>query len=41
MEVESYCQLQQDGKLQRAVRERMVPGLSTRTIGALKSELLR
>ncbi len=28
--LESYGQLQQDGKLQRAVRERMVAGLSTR-----------
>ena len=28
--MESYGQLQQDGKLQRAVRERMVAGLSTR-----------
>jgi putative transposase len=30
VELESYGQLQQDGKLQRAVRERMVAGLSTR-----------
>ena len=30
MELESYGQLQQDGKLQRTVRERMVAGLSTR-----------
>ena len=30
MELESYGQLQQGGKLQRAVRERMVAGLSTR-----------
>ena len=30
VELESYSQLQQDGKLQRAVRERMVAGLSTR-----------
>ena len=30
MELESYGQLQQDGKLQRAVRERLVAGLSTR-----------
>jgi putative transposase len=29
-ELESYGQLQQDGKLQRAVRERMAVGLSTR-----------
>ena len=29
-ELQSYGQLQQDGKLQRAVRERMVAGLSTR-----------
>ena len=29
-ELESYAQLQQDGKLQRAVREGMVAGLSTR-----------
>jgi hypothetical protein len=28
--LESYGQLQQDGKLQRAVRERLVAGLSTR-----------
>ena len=30
VELESYGQLQQDGKLQPAVRERMVAGLSTR-----------
>jgi hypothetical protein len=30
VELESYGQLQQDGKLQRAVREGMVAGLSTR-----------
>jgi Transposase, Mutator family len=30
VELESYGQLQQDGKLQRAVRERLVAGLSTR-----------
>jgi len=30
VELESYGQLQQDGKLQRAVQERMVAGLSTR-----------
>src|SRR6201987_5053629 len=30
VELASYGQLQQDGKLQRAVRERMVAGLSTR-----------
>src|SRR5258708_3033775 len=30
VDLESYGQLQQDGKLQRAVRERMVAGLSTR-----------
>jgi hypothetical protein len=30
VELESYGQLQQDGKLQLAVRERMVAGLSTR-----------
>ena len=30
VELESYDQLQQDGKLQRAVRERLVAGLSTR-----------
>src|SRR5580658_6256745 len=30
VELESYSQLQQDGKMQRAVRERMVAGLSTR-----------
>src|SRR5882724_924792 len=30
LELESYGQLQQDGKLQRAVQERMVAGLSTR-----------
>ena len=30
VELESYAQLQQDGKLQRAVREGMVAGLSTR-----------
>ena len=30
VELESYGQLQQDGKLQRAVRERIVAGLSTR-----------
>jgi hypothetical protein len=30
VELESYGQLRQDGKLQRAVRERMVAGLSTR-----------
>jgi len=30
VELESYGQVQQDGKLQRAVRERMVAGLSTR-----------
>jgi hypothetical protein len=30
VELESYGQLQQDGKLQGAVRERMVAGLSTR-----------
>jgi putative transposase len=30
VELESYGQLQQNGKLQRAVRERMVVGLSTR-----------
>jgi putative transposase len=30
VELESYSQWQQDGKLQRAVRERMVAGLSTR-----------
>jgi hypothetical protein len=28
--LESYAQLQQDGRMQRAVRERMVVGLSTR-----------
>jgi putative transposase len=32
VELESYGQLQQDGKLQRAVRERMVAGLSTRAV---------
>jgi len=30
VELQSYGQLQQDGKLQRAVRERLVAGLSTR-----------
>jgi hypothetical protein len=30
VELQSYSQLQQDGKLQRAVQERMVSGLSTR-----------
>ncbi len=30
VELESYGQLQRDGKLQRAVQERMVAGLSTR-----------
>ncbi len=30
VELESYGQLQQDGKLQRAMRERMAAGLSTR-----------
>src|SRR6202521_5543386 len=30
VELQSYGQLQQDGKLQRAVQERMVAGLSTR-----------
>jgi hypothetical protein len=39
-ELESYGQLQQDGKLQRAVRERMVAGLSTRNYrGAVESVL--
>ena len=30
VELQSYAQLQQDGKLQRAVREALVAGLSTR-----------
>ncbi len=33
VELESYRQLQQDGKLQRAVREGIVAGLSTRNYG--------
>jgi putative transposase len=33
VELESYRQLQQDGKLQRAVREGVVAGLSTRNYG--------
>jgi hypothetical protein len=32
VELESYRQLQQDGKLQRAVREGVVAGLSTRNL---------
>ena len=40
VELDSYDQLQQDGKLQRAVRERMVAGLSTRNYrGAVESVL--
>jgi len=40
VELESYGQLQQDGKLQRAVQERMVAGLSTRNYRrAVKSVL--
>ena len=40
MEPESYGQLPRDGKLQRAVRERMMAGLSTRNYRrAVKSVL--
>jgi putative transposase len=37
VELESYGQLQQDGKLQRAMRERMVAGLSTPSRSLLKN----
>ena len=36
VELQSYGQLQQDGKLQRAVQERVVAGLSTRIVGTVK-----
>jgi hypothetical protein len=40
VELQSYGQLQQDGKLQRGVQERMVAGLSTRNYRrAVESDL--
>jgi transposase-like protein len=40
VELESYRQLQQDGKLQRSVREGMVAGLSTRNYGRVVESVL-
>jgi len=40
VELESYRQLQQDGKLQRAVREGVVSGLSTRNYGRAVESVL-
>ncbi|MFZ0634452.1 MAG: IS256 family transposase [Candidatus Acidiferrales bacterium] len=40
VELESYRQLQQDGKLQRAVREGVVAGLSTRNYGRAVDSVL-
>jgi len=40
VELESYGQLQQDGKLQRAVREGVVAGLSTRNYGRAVESVL-